>query len=80
MKLAKRTLSNGITSAYILSRDKGEYSIICIEENLNNDTTKIHQCKQVTPVKKTALGFFRKIVLGKVFGISLLDVLYNLLE
>ena len=80
MKIAKRTLSKGITSAYILSRDKGEYSIICIEENLNNDTTEIHQCKQITPIKEKAHRFFRKIVLGKVFGISLLDVIYNLID
>lgn len=80
MKIAKRTLSNGITSAYILSKDKGEYSIICIEENLNDNTTEIYNCKQITPCKEKAQGFFRKIVLGKVFGVSLLDVIYNLID
>ena len=80
MKIARRTLSKGITSAYILSRHKGEYSIICIEENLNSSTTEIYNCRQITPNKNLALSFFRRIVFGKVFGVSLIDIIYNLIE
>ncbi len=80
MKTAKRTLAKGISTIYILSKDEDEYSIICVEENLNEKTTRVYECKHITPIKSRARGFFRKIISGKVFGITLIDIIYNLLD
>ena len=80
MKTTKRKLSKNTQATYILAKDDAEYSIICIEESLGNGTFEIYKAPHLTKTRALATRIFRKIVKGKVFGITLLDVIYNLLE
>lgn len=78
MNLAKRQLSKSTSSTYILAKDEGQYSIICIEEN--GSETQIYKAPKITADKKEATRIFKRIALGKVFGATLIDVIYNLIN
>ena len=78
MTLVKRQLSKSTSATYILSKDEGQYSIICIEET--ESETQIYKAPKITANKKEATKIFKRIALGKVFGAMLIDVIYNLIE
>ncbi|MBQ8546045.1 MAG: hypothetical protein IJ437_03790 [Clostridia bacterium] len=80
MKLAKRKLTKSINIAYLLTKENGEYTIHCIEENTSEHKTNHFKAQGISSSEKTARRIFNQIVRYKVFGDTLLDVIYNLLE
>lgn len=80
MKLARRNLTKNISIIYLLTRENGEYSIYCIEENVSEQKTSYYKAQGISVSKAEATKIFNKIVKGKVFGDTLLDVVYNLIE
>ncbi len=80
MKRANTKLSKNTEATYILARENEQYSIICIEECVSDGTTEIYKAPCITTSKAEANKIFKKIVKGKVFGVTLLDVIYNLIE
>ena len=80
MKTVKAKLSKHTKAAYILSRDNGEYSITVIEECALDGKASVFSAPKITPSYKVARRIFRKICKGKVFGETLLDIVYNLID
>ena len=80
MKAYKVKLSKGITALFVLARDAGEYTITLIEERTNGDSLGVFSAPKITPSKQEAKRIFKKICRGRVFGETLLDVVYNLIE
>ncbi len=80
MKLSRRKLAKGIYIAYSLSKNNGEYTISCIEENTFENKTSFFRVDNITPIRKKANKIFRIIIKHKVFGETLLDVIYNLIS
>ena len=80
MKTVKTKLSKHTKAVYILSRNDGEYNITVIEEASLDDKTSVFSAPHITPSYKAAKRIFKKICKGKVFGETLLDVIYNLIE
>lgn len=80
MKTATIKLSKTTTANYILTKEGEQYSIICIEECLNDGTSEIYKASCITSSKTQAYRMFKRLVKGKVFGVTLLDVIYNLIE
>lgn len=78
MTSVKRQLSKSTSATYILAKDEGQYSIICIEET--ESETQIYKALKITANKKEATKIFKRIALGKVFGATLIDVIYNLIN
>lgn len=79
MKTAKTKLSKITQATYILAWENDSYSLICIEESITNGTVEIYKASSLTKSKALANKIFKKIVKGKVFGVTLLDVIYNLI-
>lgn len=80
METVKARLSKHTKAIYVLSRDDGEYTITVIEESALDGKTSVFSAPKITPDKKRARRIFKKICKGKVFGETLLDVVYNLME
>ena len=80
MKAYKVKLSKGTTALFVLARDAGEYTITIIEERTNGDSLGVFSASKITPSKQEAKRIFKKICRGRVFGETLLDVVYNLIE
>ncbi len=80
MKSVSIKLSKHTSAVYVLSRDEGEYTITIVEESAIDGKTCVYSAPQITPDKKRARQIFKKIYKGKVFGVTLLDVIYNLIE
>jgi hypothetical protein len=80
MKSTKIKLSKNTQAIYILAKEDNEYSVICIEESSNDCSIEIYKATHITKDKALAKKMFKKITKGKVYGITLLDVIYNLLE
>jgi hypothetical protein len=74
-----KTTAKNIKTLYILAKENDQYSIICVEENLNDKTLEVHKGALVSSKKRIAKGIFKKIVSGKVLAYTLLDVIYNIL-
>ena len=74
-----KTTAKNIKTLYILAKENDQYSIICVEENLNDKTLEVHKGALVSSKKRSAKGIFKKIVSGKVLAYTLLDVIYNIL-
>ena len=79
MRTAKTKLSKRTKATYILAKEQGEYSIVCVEEE-SNGTLEIYKASHLTTNKDLANKMFKKIVKSKVCGVTLLDVIYNLIE
>lgn len=80
MKTANIKLSKTTHANYILTMEKSQYSIICIEECLTDGTSQIYKAPCITSSKIIAKRIFKKLIRGKVYGVTLIDVIYNLLE
>lgn len=80
MKTAKIKLSKTTNANYILTMENSQYSIICIEECLNDGTSKIYKASCITSSRALAKHIFKLVVRGKVFGVTLSDVIYNLID
>ncbi len=80
METVKARLSKHTKAIYVLSRDDGEYTITVIEESALDGKTSVFSAPKITPDKNSAKRIFKKICKGKVFGETLLDVVYNLME
>ena len=80
MKAYKVKLSKGTTALFVLARDAGEYTITIIEESAFDGKTSVYSAPKITPSKQEAKRIFKKICRGRVFGETLLDVVYNLIE
>lgn len=73
-------IASGINTLYILARENGQYSIICVEENLKDKTLEIHKSPMVCEKKRRARGFFKRLIKGKAFGYTLNDIMSDLLS
>ena len=80
METVKARLSKHTKAIYVLSRDDGEYTITVIEESALDGKTSVFSAPKITSDKNSAKRIFKKICKGKVFGETLLDVVYNLIE
>lgn len=80
MRTVKTNLSKHTKAVYILSRDEGEYTITIIEESKLDNKTSIFSAPHITPSYRVAKQIFKKICQERVFGATLLDVVYNLLS
>ena len=80
MEAVRAKLSKHTKAIYVLSRDDGEYTITVIEQSTLDGKTSVFSAPKITPDKKRARRIFKKICKGKVFGETLLDVVYNLME
>ncbi len=80
MKSAKRTITPHITAVYTLTQANGQYTLICIQENIYEKTTEIYKAEGFSSNVSKAIKIFNKIVRGKVLGSTLIDVIYNLID
>lgn len=80
MKAKTKSPANGINTLYILAKEEDQYSIICVEENSNDKTLEIHKAPMISFEKKSANGFFKRIVKGKALGYTLNDIICDLLS
>ena len=79
MKASKRKLANGIYILYSLTENNGEYTISCIEENKIENKTSIFRVDNIAVSKSKSKRIYGLIIKNKVFGETLLDVIYNLI-
>lgn len=80
MKTANIKLSKETTVNYILVKEDNQYSIICIEESLNDGTCEIYKAPCITSSKDLANKIFKALIRYKVYGVTFLDVIYDLLN
>ena len=80
MKAYKVKLSRNTTALFVLSRDCGEYTITVIEERASGESLGVFCAPKISPSKQKAKKIFKKICRGHVFGETILDVVYNLME
>lgn len=79
LKSAKRTITQYIKAIYTLTESNGGYTIICIQENMQECKTEFYRVDNITPSKRKAKNIYRLIVKHKVLGETLLDVISDLI-
>ena len=80
MKTIKIKISKNSCVAYVLAKENSEYSIICIEESSYDGKLEIYRVPRITNDKSFAKRLFKKLIKNKVSGVTLHDVVTDLIS
>ena len=80
MKKAIKSTANGIQTLYVLAKENDQYSIISIEENLNDKSLEVYKVPLISSQSKTAHSIFDKLVKGRALAYTLTDIVCDLLS
>lgn len=80
MKIFKIKISKNSCIAYVLAKEDMEYSIICIEESSYDGKLEIYRVSKITNDKRFAKRLFKKLIKNKVSGVTLHDVVVDLIS